>query len=90
MKIACHDHAWESLPISSPASAPGFVMPGGGAVTAPLPTLAEIDHLLMRSVVAETRALAEIADLWAHIEDVREKRDAMLDCRTQVAALLPR
>jgi hypothetical protein len=56
-------------------------------VTAPLPTLAEIDHLLTRSVAAENLALADIAERWADVEAIREKRDAMLECRTQVAAL---
>ena len=60
---------------------------GGDLVAEPLPTLAEIDHLLSRSVMAEDLTLAEIADLWEHVEEVREKRDALLVLRFRVAGL---
>ncbi len=56
-------------------------------MTAPLPTLAEIDDLLKRSLAAEDLALSDMVDLWESVREIRHKRDAMLECRTQVAAL---
>lgn len=62
-------------------------MSGEVVVAAPLPTLREIDAELVRSLVAEDMARAEIVDLETDILELRDSRDAMLECRTRIAGL---
>ena len=59
-------------------------------MTEPLPTLAQIDETLIRSIVAEDMARAEIVELETDILELRQQRDALLEQRTALAALTPR
>lgn len=56
-------------------------------MTEPLPTLAQIDETLIRSIVAEDMARAEIVALTEDIAELREQRDALLEQRTLLAML---
>ena len=56
-------------------------------MTEPLPTLAQIDETLIRSIVAEDMARAEIESLTEDIAELREQRDALLEQRTLLAML---
>ncbi len=56
-------------------------------MTAPLPTLAEIDAELVRSQGCRAAACEEIASLLSEIAGLDELVDDLLECRSRLVAL---